>query len=962
MNSKTVNTLPAVGEILDHTIEAELKNKIHEAISKFGTLFSKISQMLNNDWVEMKNSEIWYNHKIRAVMPNTEKFTLQSSNSGYSFDSGISLAFYQFEGELPTEEDLEKIIYDPRSPIINGEHIKNKDGALSAALALYNHKYTVFSNIDTHISNYVTYSFNDGKWGDVYYLPINHIGITDDSAVIDIFMAWQKNRLTPAAFDDFAENESALIQSFNDLLRNKYITVEASQIKETDRLITDCLYGKIKEINGINFSILDIMNSISEGKKIHITEYEKEVIERMLLKCDEKRANIEPYARKILSDPNSGHWDLWSGNNDETIITDMHLVARNPEADIQYDGVVGIDFGTKSTVVAYQKDGEFTMPMRVGMARYSVAATPKDYENPTIMEFINIGRFLKDYSAKQGRPATNFEDLTISHTAKNDLDSSKSDDYYNFFSELKQWAGNKDRQIRITDKKGKYVRDLKAYIDLDENDFDPIEIYAYYIGLYINNMHNGIYLDYKLSFPVTFEVAIREKILESFRKGLKKSLPSSILENEDVMDEFFVEQGASEPAAYAVCAMQEYKFEPQKDENIYYAVFDFGGGTTDFDYGIWREANETERRYDYVIEHFGASGDIRLGGENLLELLAFNVFKNNQDILRKDETDDERREGFTFTKPLECKEFAGSEALIAETQEAHVNTKRLVERLRPLWEHNEAYSENMFKAGKLHVDLFDKNGQEHKGVTLNVDMKGLEEMIEERVEKGINNFFYQLKSTFDLNDPSIKKINILLAGNSSKADIVRKLFDKHMKEESAQSESMFEIFPPLGTDEAKRIQAERGNRADENDITRPTGKTGVVFGLIECREGGRIKVVDNNKSKEQDEIKFQYYIGYNNKGSLQTVINPDSKYGEWKKFIDAGVRRFELYYTTQPTANSNNLSIKETTRKKCSISVIDDNAFVYIRPVKPSQIEYVVAFPESISNNEYLSDITVLDI
>ncbi|MCH5185683.1 MAG: hypothetical protein J1F64_06110, partial [Oscillospiraceae bacterium] len=171
-----------------------------------------------------------------------------------------------------------------------------------------------------------------------------------------------------------------------------------------------------------------------------------------------------------------------------------------------------------------------------------------------------------------------------------------------------------------------------------------------------------------------------------------------------------------------------------------------------------------------------------------------------------------------------------------------------------------------------------------------------------------------------------------------------------------------EIFPHLGTDEARRIQAEKGNTVEENDITRPTGKTGVVFGLIECREGGRIKVIDNNKSKERNEIKFQYYIGYNNKGKLQTVINPETKYGQWEKFIDAGVRRFELYYTTQPTANSNELNIKETIRKKCNISVIDDNAFVYIRPVKPSCIEYVVALPEGIEKEEYLSDIAALDI
>ena len=56
-------------------------------------------------------------------------------------------------------------------------------------------------------------------------------------------------------------------------------------------------------------------------------------------------------------------------------------------------------------------------------------------------------------------------------------------------------------------------------------------------------------------------------------------------------------------------------------------IFDFGGGTTDFDFGIWRKANGVkERRYHYVIEHFGDGGDKYLGGENLLELLAISCF------------------------------------------------------------------------------------------------------------------------------------------------------------------------------------------------------------------------------------------------------------------------------------------------------------------------------------------------
>ena len=40
---------------------------------------------------------------------------------------------------------------------------------------------------------------------------------------------------------------------------------------------------------------------------------------------------------------------------------------------------------------------------------------------------------------------------------------------------------------------------------------------------------------------------------------------------------FKVEQGASEPAAYAITALYGYGFEPEDDDKYYYGIFDFGG-------------------------------------------------------------------------------------------------------------------------------------------------------------------------------------------------------------------------------------------------------------------------------------------------------------------------------------------------------------------------------------------------
>ena len=48
------------------------------------------------------------------------------------------------------------------------------------------------------------------------------------------------------------------------------------------------------------------------------------------------------------------------------ITLSRELMARNPLSDIRENGIVGIDFGTKSTVVAFQDGDDNTMLIRIG--------------------------------------------------------------------------------------------------------------------------------------------------------------------------------------------------------------------------------------------------------------------------------------------------------------------------------------------------------------------------------------------------------------------------------------------------------------------------------------------------------------------------------------------------------------------------------------------------------------------
>ncbi|GHQ89222.1 hypothetical protein JP0085_02410 [Helicobacter pylori] len=126
-----------------------------------------------------------------------------------------------------------------------------------------------------------------------------------------------------------------------------------------------------------------------------------------------------------------------------------------------------------------------------------------------------------------------------------------------------------------------------------------------------------------------------KKIRESFEKGLRKSLPRHVFDDEKTAKNFKVELRASEPCAYAISALKSYGFDKaaKLDKPIYYGVFDFGGGTTGFNFGKWEKS--ANPKFAYKMTHFSSGGDKYLSGENLLEWLAFEAYAQNFQTLKE---------------------------------------------------------------------------------------------------------------------------------------------------------------------------------------------------------------------------------------------------------------------------------------------------------------------------------------
>ncbi|MBK6757525.1 MAG: hypothetical protein IPG70_07855 [Moraxellaceae bacterium] len=353
-----------------------------------------------------------------------------------------------------------------------------------------------------------------------------------------------------------------------------------------------------------------------------------------------------------------------------------------------------------------------------------------------------------------------------------------------------------------------------------------------------------------------------------------------------------------------------------------YAVFDFGGGTTDFDYGFYRLPTDAEASegWEHVLEHFGSSGDKFLGGENLLENLAYLVFCANVDVCRKND--------IAFTQPLDALPFAGSELLIVNTQAAYTNTNMMMSKLRPLWEKG---TKNQDASGATKVKLVNR-----QGVLVECDFKIKEQelivWLEARIQKGLHNFFIGLKQAFaghgqKTNQEAVgasikdklsqrnqksqpnnssnlpKEIHILLAGNSSRSPIVLGLLgcledDAGKKLYERTKKGLADIFG----DSLPDLEIHLLLKADDKNPYKPTAKTGVALGLIRLCPGESLNVINHAKN-QTDDSPFHFYVGAIKLNKFAPALQRGCGYNQWTELGPIRDRIAYLVYTTTPRAS-----------------------------------------------------------
>lgn len=543
------------------------------------------------------------------------------------------------------------------------------------------------------------------------------------------------------------------------------------------------------------------------------------------------RNNYPIQSEHSLYDPHQGSWHLAlqdAPHNYVSLPLRKNAYSRDPRHEIHAQSAIAIDFGTSNTVVARKTMGTTEL---VSIANFHPSTDKWPFENPTVLSFRNHS-FLDTWQHVEQRPLVFWREVACAHDAEEEKRNCHSiHDIHrlpSILSMLKTWALQQiinpaAAQIPIHDAQG---QDLFIKLHTEEaqhthtNTIDPIELYAWQLGLSINNPSNGVSLSYCLSFPITFPLEVCQQIRASFHKGLFRSLPESVAFDEQYAARFRVDIGEAEPIAFSAFALQSTHIEPTETGTAF-AIFDVGGGTTDFSFGLWKKGNpETDFAYDTILEHLYTSGLLYLGGELLLHELAYLVFVRNIRLFVSFE--------IPFILPIAQKAHTKALHLLNEGFEAQINTQILKNKLRGFMEG----SETLDSGDSLSIAFVDIHRKE-KDLQIMISVEELETMLRDKFQYAVECFIHGLANVFG---PLGKDtIHIFLAGNGSKSRFLREFMNEEVINNMIQD--YFGAAPHL-----------RMHILEDC-------KTGTALGQLLLQKGSHIKSIIHETPH------FSYYIG-----------------------------------------------------------------------------------------------------
>ncbi len=185
---------------------------------------------------------------------------------------------------------------------------------------------------------------------------------------------------------------------------------------------------------------------------------------------------------------------------------------RDPKLDVLKEWVA-VDIGAQSTTIALRGERNTAEFVRIGTK--SPAVVPADFETPSEVGFVNLARFLKSWRERVILPITRWDDLQVGYAAK-DMRQRPGEDLpdrraacLQSLSMLRERV-ERSEAFRLRGKEDPETPEVlkrPAPPNIDEegigahDPFDPIELFAYYVGVHVNHRLRGAHLRYAVTMP-----------------------------------------------------------------------------------------------------------------------------------------------------------------------------------------------------------------------------------------------------------------------------------------------------------------------------------------------------------------------------------------------------------------------------------------------------------------------------
>jgi hypothetical protein len=652
-----------------------------------------------------------------------------------------------------------------------------------------------------------------------------------------------------------------------------------------------------------------------------------------------KVANLDPVKGSFLTDPARGFWSgaRFVGVTQIAILREGKVVGmhrrvgrtdkdpmppeikrRDPKLDILREWV-GIDVGAASTVVAVRGEKGAAELVRIGPV--APVAHPSDHETPSEVGFENLARTLKAWRDRVILPLTQWEDVVVGRAARAMRQRPGADLLARIAAtipavpllreRIEQKEAFKLRGFQDPETNEALKKPAPPIIDEDgigsHDPFDPVELFAYYVGLTVNHRLRGIHLRYAISMPSGWSQERRQSVLIAFRRGLYRSLPAGLVEYHD-LERFEVLDAGPAAIPFSVQSFRTFNIQP-KGEPIPFATIDAGASETAFLFGVLRAAKPEERSlgFERMIEHIEPVVVPWLGGERLLSRLAYLVCARSSAALREARVLLEK-------PPEEYPALEDSAELFSSSPEARANILILKDTLRPLLEQG--------SATKLpdKVWLFGEGGP--RDVPIEVDRDALSKLLGGWIGEGVAAFRQALGAALTK-----------LGKDPDPYDGLRVILGGRMGLSPFFGEELARALPA-------NVQLHRFKEPDKTNLTAPTVKTSTVLGVLGMKFD---RIGATLRSERRDT--FRYRVGRNRHGQLADALDPSAEYDSWREMGACSKPDVEVLFMMAVDDGEVAADDPRVMRALCSLGASAVGKRLYLRAVGPARVEISVGPP-----------------